>query len=209
MGAGHGPGLPARDRLGIKPLYYTDTPTGLRFASTLPALLSAGGVDTDIDPVALQFYMTFHAVVPAPFTILKGVRKLPPATVMTIEPDGSAPPAGVLGGAVRAAPGRGGPCRRRSGRSGCWRAAGRDRAAHGGGRAGRRAAQRGAGLQPGRGAVSRGRKVGLKTFSIGFEAVGGEKGDEFEYSDLIARHFATDHHKIFIDAARRCRPFPT
>ena len=35
-----------RDRLGIKPLYYTDTPTSFRFASTLPALLAAGGVDT-------------------------------------------------------------------------------------------------------------------------------------------------------------------
>ncbi len=32
--------------------------------------------------------MTFHAVVPAPLTILKGVRKLPPATILIIEPDG-------------------------------------------------------------------------------------------------------------------------
>ena len=42
----------ARDRLGIKPLYYTELDQGLRFASTLPAILAAGGVDTDIDPVA-------------------------------------------------------------------------------------------------------------------------------------------------------------
>jgi asparagine synthase (glutamine-hydrolysing) len=42
----------------------------------------------------------------------------------------------------------------------------------------------------------------LKTFSIGFESVGEEKGDEFEYSDIIARHFSTDHHKIFIDSSR-------
>src|SRR5690606_17089264 len=79
----------ARDRLGIKPLYYAKTPGAFRFASTLPGLLQAGDVDTSIDPAALHFYMTFHSVVPAPLTILKGVRKLPPATVMTIEPDGA------------------------------------------------------------------------------------------------------------------------
>jgi asparagine synthase (glutamine-hydrolysing) len=43
---------------------------------------------------------------------------------------------------------------------------------------------------------------GLNTFSVGFEAAGGEKGDEFEYSDIIARHFNTDHHKIFVDSRR-------
>ncbi|MGW3795924.1 N-acetylglutaminylglutamine amidotransferase, partial [Micromonospora arida] len=42
----------ARDRLGIKPLYLAETPGRLRFASTLPALLAAGDVDTGIDPVA-------------------------------------------------------------------------------------------------------------------------------------------------------------
>ena len=81
----------ARDRLGIKPLYLADVDSGraLRFASTLPALLAAGGVNTGIDPAGLHHYMSFHAVVPAPRTILQGVRKLPPATMMTIEPDGT------------------------------------------------------------------------------------------------------------------------
>ena len=72
-----------RDRLGIKPLYLAQTADRLRFASSLPALLAGGDVDTSIDPVALNHYMTFHAVVPAPLTILAGVRKLPPATVRT------------------------------------------------------------------------------------------------------------------------------
>src|SRR3954467_13078548 len=79
----------ARDRLGIKPLYYTRTNQELRFASTLPALLGAGRVDTEIDPVGLHNYMSFHAVVPPPRTIFKGVKKLAPATLMIIEPDGS------------------------------------------------------------------------------------------------------------------------
>ena len=45
-------------------------------------------MDTGIHPAALHHYMSWHAVVPAPLTILKGVRKLAPATIMTIEPDG-------------------------------------------------------------------------------------------------------------------------
>ncbi|HWN33998.1 MAG TPA: asparagine synthase (glutamine-hydrolyzing), partial [Pseudonocardia sp.] len=79
----------ARDRLGIKPLYLAETPGRLRFASTLPALLAAGEVDTSIDPVALHHYLSFHSVVPAPRTILTGVRKLPPATVRVIDADGT------------------------------------------------------------------------------------------------------------------------
>ncbi len=79
----------ARDRLGIKPLYLAQTPERLRFASSLPALLAGGGIDTSVDPVALNFYLSFHAVVPPPYTILRGVRKLPPATVRVVEPDGT------------------------------------------------------------------------------------------------------------------------
>src|SRR4051794_21478533 len=79
----------ARDRLGIKPMYLAETPGRLRFASTLPALLAAGDVDTSLDKVALQHYMTFHSVVPAPRTIVAGVRKLPPATVRIIKSDGT------------------------------------------------------------------------------------------------------------------------
>ena len=75
-----------RDRLGIKPLYYTERPGLMRVASTLPALLAGGGVDTSIDPVALHHYLSFHSVVPAPHTIVRGVRKLPPATIMTVAP---------------------------------------------------------------------------------------------------------------------------
>ncbi len=43
---------------------------------------------------------------------------------------------------------------------------------------------------------------GLSTFSIGFESVGGVKGDEFMYSDIVAKRFGTDHHQIRIDTAR-------
>src|SRR3954469_4071583 len=53
----------ARDRLGIKPLYYTERPGAFRFASSMPALLAGGDVDTAIDPVGLHHYFSFHAAV--------------------------------------------------------------------------------------------------------------------------------------------------
>ena len=78
----------ARDRMGIKPLYYSEVGGGLRFASNPQALLAAGGVDTSVDAVALHHQFTLHAVVPAPRTILKGVRKLVPGTSMTLQAGG-------------------------------------------------------------------------------------------------------------------------
>jgi asparagine synthase (glutamine-hydrolysing) len=77
----------ARDRLGIKPLYLAELDGALRCSSTLPSLLAGGGVDTALDAIALHHYFSWHAVVPPPLTVLKGVRKLPPATVLVVEPD--------------------------------------------------------------------------------------------------------------------------
>ena len=81
----------ARDRFGVKPLHWTRDHRRLRFASSTQALLAAGGVDTAIDPVALHHLFGLHAVVPAPRTILNGVRKLAPAHWLRIEADGLQP----------------------------------------------------------------------------------------------------------------------
>ena len=195
----------ARDRLGIKPLYVSRTPARLRFASTLPAVVAGGGVDTTIDRVALHHYMTFHSVVPAPWTILQGVRKLPPATVRTVERDGTETDHDVLGAARSRA------ARAPSMSAGDWQeallaalrvAVKRRMVADvpiGDAPVGRLRFE-----PPHRGAsrrVGRARGGGLKTFSIGFEAAGGERGDEFEYSDLVAREFGTEHRRIAIDDA--------
>jgi len=191
-----------RDRLGIKPLYLAETPGRLRFASTLPALLAAGDVDTGIDPVALHHYMSFHAVVPAPLTILKGVRKLPPATLLTLEPDGRRTEETYW--TVAYGPQDGDD--RRSERD--WQDAVLASL--------RKAVERrlvadvpvGVLLSGGLDSslivalLAEAGQSGLQTFSIGFETVGEERGDEFQYSDLIAERFGTDHHKLFIDSSR-------
>ncbi len=78
----------ARDRFGIKPFYYAVDDKRLRFASNTQALLAGGGIDTAIDPVGLHFQYTLHAVIPAPHTILRGIRKLEPAHSLVVEADG-------------------------------------------------------------------------------------------------------------------------
>ncbi|MCI0490215.1 MAG: asparagine synthase (glutamine-hydrolyzing) [Blastocatellia bacterium] len=69
--------LLARDRLGIKPLYYADTPAGFAFASEIKSLLAIPGFERAIDSAALDQFMTFLWV-PDPKTAFRGVYKLPP-----------------------------------------------------------------------------------------------------------------------------------
>ena len=77
-----------RDRLGIKPLYYHDDGRRLAFASELKALALDPAVPREVDPRAIADYLTFQYV-PAPGTILKGVKKLPPAHYLVCEANGS------------------------------------------------------------------------------------------------------------------------
>ena len=188
----------ARDRLGIKPLYLSFTDKRLRFASSLPALLEAGDVDTSIDPVALNHYLNFHAVVPAPRTILKGVQKLPPATWMTVDASGQRHQETWWNLDY-------GPREdERRYTLDDWA----ERVLHGlkDAVAVRQRAAREVGVLLS-GGVDSSLLVGLLhdsgvkdllTFSIGFEDAGGERGDEFQYSDLIANHYGTRHHQLRI-----------
>ncbi|HKH51160.1 MAG TPA: N-acetylglutaminylglutamine amidotransferase, partial [Mycobacterium sp.] len=192
----------ARDRLGIKPLYLSETPGRLRFASTLRALLNGGGVDTQLDRRALHHYMSFHSVVPAPYTIYRGVRKLPPATVRVIQPDGSHADTVYWTPVFERDPARAG-----------WQARDWEDALMD---ALRTAVKRRMVADVPVGVLLSGGidssivvallaeqgQHGLATFSIGFDSVGGESGDEYFYSDLIAKTFDTDHHRIHIDTSR-------
>jgi asparagine synthase (glutamine-hydrolysing) len=79
--------LLARDRLGKKPLYYFVRGSRLVFASELKALVAHGGVPRELDPEALIQYLACEYV-PAPSTILRGVRKLPAAHVAVLDERG-------------------------------------------------------------------------------------------------------------------------
>jgi asparagine synthase (glutamine-hydrolysing) len=72
----------ARDRVGKKPLYYRLLPGGIAFASELKALLQDPSFPRDLDPVALDHYLTYQYI-PAPLSIFAEARKLPPAHTLT------------------------------------------------------------------------------------------------------------------------------
>jgi asparagine synthase (glutamine-hydrolysing) len=78
--AKHGRLLLARDRLGIKPLYYKLLPDGIAFASELKALTLLGAAD--IDQSAVRDFL-FHGYVPAPKSIYRGICKLPAGHTLT------------------------------------------------------------------------------------------------------------------------------
>jgi asparagine synthase (glutamine-hydrolysing) len=192
----------ARDRLGIKPLYVAEKPGRLRFASTVRALLDAGDVDTELDRHALHHYMSFHSVVPAPRTIYRGVRKVPPATVRVIHPDGTQLDTVYWKPVFERDPAR------LSWTPRDWQDALMD--------ALRTAVERRMVADVPVGVLLSGGidssivvallaeqgQHGLATYSIGFDSVGDESGDEYFYSDLIATTFDTDHHRIHIDNSR-------
>jgi asparagine synthase (glutamine-hydrolysing) len=79
--------LLARDRFGIKPLYYGLADGQISFASELKALLCQPGLPRDVDREALHSYLAFNSI-PAPLTIFAAARKLPPGHVLTCSPEG-------------------------------------------------------------------------------------------------------------------------
>ncbi len=187
----------ARDRFGIKPLYWSRDDRRFRFASNVQALLAGGGVDTRLDPEAIHFQFTLHGVVPAPRTVLKGVRKLEPGhwikldvggglqseSYWRIDPTPMAPPwdesrwvEAVHERLLEAV-------RRRNEIAdvpvGVLLSGGLDSSL----------------------LVALLVELGhenLHTFTIGFEDQPEELGNEFEYSDQVVARFKPNHHKFLI-----------
>ncbi len=197
----------ARDPLGIKPLYYTEEADRFRFASNTQALLAAGGVDTAIDPVALHHQFSLHGVVPAPLTILRGLRKLPPATWMRLDADGRIE-------------------QRRYWHLSATRpdspmtAEDWVEAIHQSLRQAVQGHNEVADVPVGvllSGGLDSSLLVALlaeagvedlRTFSVGFEDAPEEPGSEFEYSDQVVARYATRHQKIHIPNAEVLRRLP-
>jgi asparagine synthase (glutamine-hydrolysing) len=187
----------ARDRFGIKPLYWNKDNNHFRFASNLQALLAAGDVDKSIDPAGLHFLYTLHAVIPAPSTILKGVRKLEPGHWMQLDARG-----GVTKGrywqldATRPDS----PLTEKE-----WIKATHDALRH--------AVQTrndiadvpvGVLLSGGLDSsllvalLAESGISDLHTFTVGFEDQPEEKGNEFEFSDQVVQRYGPHHHKFIV-----------
>src|SRR3954469_14917746 len=186
--------LLARDRFGIKPLYWSAAGGVLSFASELKALRHVPGVSTELDPDALEAYLAFNAI-PAPLSIFRDVRKLAPGHLLEWRP-GSEP---VTRRWCRVAPARADELRgddekmlahelrerlRGSVRAhlvadvpvGVFLSGGVDSGA---------LTALAAEETPGR----------VATFSIGFEE---QSFDELENARLVAQRYDTDHHELVL-----------
>jgi len=184
----------SRDRLGIKPLYYAETPRGLVFGSELKALLRVPEVAREVSPDALLGYLRW-GYVPDPLSILRGVKKLEPGHNLVVR-DGRAaePPRRYWDVAPLFAEPRLGSedalleeLRWRLGEAvkshlvsdvplGAFLSGGVDSSAV----VGYMAAEHGA---------------SVKTFSIGFDQ---PAFDERPYARLASAQFATDHHELVV-----------
>lgn len=190
--------LMARDRSGIKPLYFSQTPQRLLFASNTQALIHADDdIDTSVDAKALHHLFSLHGVVPAPRTVVKGIRKVKPAHYMLIDNKGRVEEKRYWQLTAKR------PESKMTEQD--WITATHDEL--------RRAVEKrvkiadvpvGVLLSGGIdssllvGLLAEAGQKGLKTFSVGFEDAPEEKGNEFEYSDAVAQKFETEHHQLMV-----------
>ena len=77
----------ARDRIGIKPLYYSINDSQLVFSSSMKGILSNKD-KIEINPIALNYQFTIHSMVPAPHTIIDGINKLEPGHILNVTKSG-------------------------------------------------------------------------------------------------------------------------
>ena len=185
----------ARDRFGIKPLYWTCDEKRLRFASTPQALMAAPGPAPELDPEGLALAFTFHSAVPAPRTVMKGIRKMPAGHCMQLSAAGPANPAPRPWHSLESL-----PAETLSGQE--WT----EKARHALARAidshmGISDVPVGVLLSGGLDSslivamLAQAGHSNLATFTVGFDDDENEGGREFYYSDLVAKRFGTVHRK--------------
>ena len=187
----------ARDRMGIKPLYFNSTSKAFTFASNSQALLTQD-LDKSINPVALHQQLSLHGVVPAPNTIINGIQKLKPGTFMTLDSKGRIQEKTYWKPTAKRPEGRisnqeyiekthellSAAVTKRMNASdvpiGVLLSGGLDSSL----------------------IVALLKEAGherIRTFSIGFEDIEDESGSEFEYSDQIVSRFDTEHKKYKVN----------
>lgn len=186
----------ARDRMGIKPLYYNLSNKAFTFASNSQALLTQE-LDKSVNPLALQQQLSLHGVVPAPNTILNGIQKVKPATAITINTKG------LLKEKTFWHPSANRSERNLSDNEYVEKAHELLTAA---------VTKRMDAADVPIGVLLSGgldssllvallKEAGhedIRTFSIGFEDIDNEAGSEFEYSDQIVSKFKTQHNKYVV-----------
>jgi len=189
----------ARDRIGIKPLYFGEVGGEFFFASEIKALLADPAVPRAIDPAAAYHYLTF-LVPPAPLTMFRGIYKLPAGCRMEVSPGRTpqiarwwdpvdAPAAGTDPATYRNEEAATAELMRRLDRSierrmmsdvpfGVFLSGGIDSSTN-------------------VALMARHMDRPVSTFTVGFKQH--ERYNELEYARLVARRFATDHHEVLID----------
>ena len=185
----------ARDRIGIKPLYYTLNNNEFRFSSSMNGLINKNE-KSKINPIALHYQFTLHSVVPAPHTIISGIHKLEPGHTLKIKQSGESylnkyfdineveikdyKEQEIIEGSTY-----------------LLKKAVEKRV---------NIADVPVGILLSGGldsslitALAKKFKEQIDTYSIGFNTVNEEVGNEFYYSDLVAKHFKTSHIKYKIN----------
>ena len=184
----------ARDRIGIKPLYYLHESGQFYFSSHMKGILK-NMTKRKVNPIALNYQFTLHSVVPAPHTIIDNIQKLEPGYTITVHKSGKIDKAkyfdidkiqlskyktneiyenisSLLTSAIK----------KRINVAdvpvGILLSGGLDSSLIT--------------------AISKEYKNNLNTYSIGFETINKEEGNEFYYSDLVARDLKTSHEKYSV-----------
>jgi asparagine synthase (glutamine-hydrolysing) len=185
--------LLARDRFGIKPLYYRLLDGTLSFASELKAMLEQPGFSREIDPEAVAAYLAFNSI-PAPLTVFAEARKLPAGT-LAIWRDGELSQRRY----ARPAPVEAGETRRRP----VGKLADELRETLRGSIRAHLVADVPVGVLLSGGVDSAGivalaageQAEPVKTFSVGFEEA---SFDELDRARLVAKRYGTEHHEIVL-----------
>ncbi len=197
----------ARDRMGIKPLYYVKTDSHFYFASNIQALLATADVDTRLDATSFHHLFTLHAVVPAPGTLFKGIRKCPPGHTLLLDEQGQLETRRYWQLEAKR------PQQAYSDSE--WKQMIHDALLQ--------AVKKrltiadvpvGVLLSGGLDSsllvalLAEAGVENIKTFSIGFEDQPEEKGSEFEYSDPVAAMYQSEHHKYLIPNSEVLKRLP-